>query len=155
MEEVKNHEKKESSCFRHCLSGHCHNCNWGHKIAKILIVLIIVVTLICIGIVIGSRNNRFGDRNLMMNSFYQNRMGEQGNFLGGCGRQNNADEFRCGKKMINQQPGNQEFNVGCSQSAKCDNPNCPLNQANQANNPTAPNTPAPFIPNNTSTPVIQ
>lgn len=156
MEEVKNHEKKEGSCFRHCLGGNCHNCSWGHKIAKIVIVVIIVGALICIGAALGSRNSRLGDRgDLMMNSFCQGKVGGQGNCSGGCGRQNDSGKFCQGNRMMNQQQDNQEFGAGCSQGAKCNNANCPLNQAGQVNNPAGPIDSAPFIPVNTSTPSLQ
>ena len=156
MEEVKNHEKKEGSCFHRCLSGHCSNCSWGHKLAKIVIAVIIVGALLCIGAAFGSRNSRFGDRSdLMMNGFRQGNVGGQGNFSGGCGRQNESGKFCQGDRMMNQQQGNQEFGVGCSQGTKCNNQNCPLNQAGQVNNPAGPNTPAPLVPGGAVIPPIQ
>lgn len=156
MEEVKNHEKKAGSCFGDCLKGHCHNCNWGHKILKIFIAVVIVGALICVGVALGSRNSRFGDRgDFMMDNFYQGRVSGQGDFSGGCGRKNDSSEFRQRNRMMNQQQDNQEFGSGCSQSANCGNLNCPLNQNNQVNNSAAPNTPASFIPVNTSTLPLQ
>jgi hypothetical protein len=163
MEELKNQDKKEghhhshhNNSFRDCISGHCHNCNMGHKVGKILIVIFIVWALISIGVAMGSQFNRFEGRG----EFGQNKFMME---KGGCGFNNFSDDSRGGNQQFQNQRGEgQNFNGGCGQQVQtpqfnnqanvggcamqggaqggtqCNNPSCPLNQA----------TPSQFVPVN-------
>ena len=55
MEENKNQEKREGQGSKKCSDFNCHGGSWGHKIAKIILVIVAALILLSLGAALGAR----------------------------------------------------------------------------------------------------